>query len=334
MGETFIDFLILGQGFSGCAMAFELEKIGKSYLIIDNPIAASSSKAAVGLVNPVTGRRMAKTWNWDEIYPIVTTFYKNVYETIFEKPGTFLTPKPIFKALFSVEETNFLTAKSAGKGFENLIETFSFDKKRFPPIFQGTKAWTEIKTGGRLDPLFYLNSCTDYFKKQNRILFEAIGKNSFQKNQNGWKYADIQVGNIISCLGLSCPWIGSDFWPNKGQVFEVEGFPKWGDEVLKTDVFIVPLQNGKYLIGSTYEREFEHLEPDQEGWLAISKDVNPEFLVELKIIRSWAGLRPTNQERRPVISKLADHLFAINGLGTKGVSLAPYAAEELRKMYF
>ena len=135
-------------------------------------------------------------------------------------------------------------------------------------------------------------------------------------------------------MGLGCPWIGKKFWPNKGQVYEVEGFSHWGGEVLKTDVFIVPIDNGKYLIGSTYEREFEHTEPDEDGWKAITKDLNPEFLAKLKVTKAWAGLRPTNQERRPFIDKLDENLFAINGLGTKGVSLAPFAARNLMERFF
>ena len=50
MEEICVDFLILGQGFSACALAFELEKLNKSYIIVDDPKAVSSSKKAVGLV--------------------------------------------------------------------------------------------------------------------------------------------------------------------------------------------------------------------------------------------------------------------------------------------
>jgi len=334
MGVVSVEFLILGQGFSACAMAFELEKFNKSYMIIDDPESDSSSKNAVGLVNPVTGRRMAKTWNWDEINPIATEFYKRTFEIIFGKKGTFLIPKPIYKALFSIEETNFLTLKSAGIGYENLLETFLIKQKPFPAIFKDVKSWTEIKTGGRLDPGFYLEACTSFFVKNEKIRFETFNKDELIKTPNGWRYKDLSINNVVSCLGLNCPWIGKEFWPNKGQVYEVEGFPQWGDEVLKTDIFVVPLKNGNHLIGSTYEREFEHNFPDEAGWKSITKDISPKYLERIKIINSWAGFRPTNAERRPFIDKLEENLFAINGLGTKGVSLAPYAANILINMIF
>jgi hypothetical protein len=334
MGEVSVEFLILGQGFSACAMAFELEKFNKSYMIIDDPESDSSSKNAVGLVNPVTGRRMAKTWNWDEINPIATEFYKRTFEIIFGKKGTFLIPKPIYKALFSIEETNFLTIKSAGIGYEKLLETYLIDQKPFPLIFKDVISWTEIKKGGRLDPIFYLDSCTSFFERNKKIKFETFQKEDLLKTSGAWVYKNIKALNVVSCLGLNCPWIGKDFWPNKGQVYEVEGFPNWGDEVLKTDIFVVPLENGNHLMGSTYEREFEHNLPDEAGWKAITKDISSEYLKGLKIIKSWAGFRPTNAERRPFIDKLEDNLFAINGLGTKGVSLSPYAANFLLKMIF
>ena len=43
-----------------------------------------------------------------------------------------------------------------------------------------------------------------------------------------------------------------------------------------------------------------------------------------------AGLRPTSHDRRPVVGLLPDkpQVGVLNGLGTKGVSLAPYFAHQ------
>ena len=120
----------------------------------------------------------------------------------------------------------------------------------------------------------------------------------------------------------------------KGQLFTLEGLPELGPDVLKTEHFLIPLANGRVLAGSTYEREFEHAEPDKQGFGLITGEILPAYQQKIKVTESIAGVRPTTHDRRPVIRQLEEGLFAINGLGSKGVSLAPYAAAALMKMLF
>lgn len=44
-----------------------------------------------------------------------------------------------------------------------------------------------------------------------------------------------------------------------------------------------------------------------------------------------AAIRPTVSDRRPLIGKhpLHDNIWVLNGLGTRGVMIAPYVAEQL-----
>ena len=37
---------------------------------------SSSSRVAAGLVTPVTGKRLAKSWRWDELYPAAVAYYR------------------------------------------------------------------------------------------------------------------------------------------------------------------------------------------------------------------------------------------------------------------
>ena len=48
----------------------------------------------------------------------------------------------------------------------------------------------------------------------------------------------------------------------------------------------------------------------------------------LEVRNQVAGIRPATKDRRPVAGQHPQHkpLFIFNGLGTKGVSLAPYCA--------
>jgi len=73
-----IDCLIIGQGICGTFLAHELEKAGISFLVIDDPLSPGSSKLAAGIMNPITGRRLVRTWMIDELFPFAIKAYQEI----------------------------------------------------------------------------------------------------------------------------------------------------------------------------------------------------------------------------------------------------------------
>jgi glycine/D-amino acid oxidase-like deaminating enzyme len=69
------EVLIVGQGLCGTFLSLELERAGISHLIIDEKWPFSASRAAAGLINPVTGRRIVTTWMIDELLPFAAEAY-------------------------------------------------------------------------------------------------------------------------------------------------------------------------------------------------------------------------------------------------------------------
>jgi len=57
-----IDYLIIGQGICGTFLSWYLRKAGISFIVIDEPRPDTASRVAAGIINPVTGRRIVKTW--------------------------------------------------------------------------------------------------------------------------------------------------------------------------------------------------------------------------------------------------------------------------------
>src|SRR5882724_8205616 len=76
------DVLIIGQGICGTFLSWWLEKAGLSWLVIDEQRLFTASKAAAGLINPVTGRRIVKTWMIDELLPFAKEAYRQIGETL------------------------------------------------------------------------------------------------------------------------------------------------------------------------------------------------------------------------------------------------------------
>ena len=59
----------------------------------------------------------------------------------------------------------------------------------------------------------------------------------------------------------------------------------------------------------------------------VKKIINCDF----EIVHQVAGIRPTTKDRRPLVGAHPENknLFVLNGLGTRGVMMSPFVAEEL-----
>lgn len=328
-----VDLLILGHGLAGACLALSARMRGKSVFILDRQDRKGSSWLAAGLVNPITGRRMTKTWNHDALFPAVYEFYEQAYQTFFPgNSGSFLVKRDIYRAVHTIEEQNFFAGKSASEGYENLLE-MDVPKDRFPGLFQNHLSWCRVP-GGRLDPRAFLKASEDFWNHHSSFETTEILKNDVSRSSKGtWIFQDrIEARTVVSCLGIDCPWLGSEILNDKGQLYVVKGLPDWGPSVLKTEKFLIPLENGEVLCGSTYEKGQRDWSCTQEGWEEISRDLLPEWKSKLTITDSWAGVRPTTRNRQPIVRKLEPGLWAINGLGTKGVSVAPWAAKEFFRL--
>jgi glycine/D-amino acid oxidase-like deaminating enzyme len=119
---------------------------------------------------------------------------------------------------------------------------------------------------------------------------------------------------------------------NKGEVLIVKTTAPVLDRMFKHRIFLVPLADGTYWVGATSENQF----PDDSP-----TPVNRQFLedrlaeiltgTDYEIVNHRAAVRPTVKDRRMIIGTHPDFpkLHILNGLGTKGASLAPLGSRWL-----
>src|SRR6185503_4780496 len=99
------EFLIIGQGISGTWLSYYLQKEKRSFVVIDNNQPNSASRIAAGIINPVTGRRIVKTWMIDELISFLIPSYKELGDhlsinAIEEKSLIDFHPTPQMKLAF------------------------------------------------------------------------------------------------------------------------------------------------------------------------------------------------------------------------------------------
>src|SRR5688500_10812036 len=69
------DILIIGQGLAGTMLAWEFERAGSPFGIADGGRANATTAAGGGIINPITGQRLVKSWRFETLMPAARTAY-------------------------------------------------------------------------------------------------------------------------------------------------------------------------------------------------------------------------------------------------------------------
>ena len=70
-----MDYLIIGQGLAGSAMAMALRELGAEVFVVDSEDANSASRVAAGLVTTLAGKGMNPGWRQAEYLPAALDYY-------------------------------------------------------------------------------------------------------------------------------------------------------------------------------------------------------------------------------------------------------------------
>jgi glycine/D-amino acid oxidase-like deaminating enzyme len=149
-------------------------------------------------------------------------------------------------------------------------------------------------------------------------------------------YKDITAGKIIFCDGnasSSNPYFELlPFAPNKGEMLitEIPGLAP--GHIYKKGMTLVPLATpGYWWVGSSYAWEFKNADPTSEFRERTEKLLQGWLKTPFRVVEHLSGIRPATLERRPFVGfhPLYPAVGSLNGMGTKGCSLAPFLARQL-----
>jgi glycine/D-amino acid oxidase-like deaminating enzyme len=117
----------------------------------------------------------------------------------------------------------------------------------------------------------------------------------------------------------------------KGELIIINA-PKLNSEVIiKSSVFIIPIGKNDYLVGSTYAWDDFNNDPTINAKNKLLNKLDKLILCPYKVVYQRAGIRPTVIDRRPLVGQHKSHqnLYILNGLGSRGVLIAPTVANAL-----
>lgn len=325
-----IDVLIIGQGISGTFLSYFLEKEGKSFLVIDNNYNNSPSKIAAGIINPVTGRRLVTVWMVDEVLPFAWHAYQQIGHdlgiiAISQKTIIDFFPNPFMRE-------SFLQKIESGDKYVHAYP----EQNHFNPFFNYDLGCGEIRPVYTAHLETLLPAWQEYLKNKQMLLEENFEINELKIEEDRILYKDIIASKIIFCDGTGSfenPFFKQlPFAPNKGEALVAEIPGLHADHIFKKGLMIVPMADKDlFWIGASYIWDFDNADPTP-AFRQSTEDALKQWLkIPFKIVEHRSGLRPATLERRPFVGFHPVHqsVGILNGMGTKGCSLAPYFAKQL-----
>lgn len=320
------DFLIVGQGLAGTMLAFEMLEQNLDFRIVTSPQKSKASLVAAGMVNPLVFKRLTKSWIVDELLPVMEVRYRYLENLLSDK---FFFQKNILKPL-SEQEMQLWKEKQSLPDFEKYIRQIETEFE-----FNGiTKApaYGIVKGAAYLQMSKFLDLAETWFREQNLLVDADISVEDYSAHDSYNEFSGIKTKNIVFCEGYHLtrnPLF--DFVrmnPAKGELLLIHAPDLSEKYILNKKVFVLPVGNHRFKVGSTYEWEDLSEQPTEKGRESILERLENLITVDYVVEEHWAGVRPTVADRRPVLGKLPDNpnIFVFNGLGTKGVMLAPYFA--------
>lgn len=323
-----VDYIIVGQGLAGSALAMHLFSMKKKFVVIDNPSGNRATVVAAGLFNPLTGKEIKKTWEADSIFPYLHEFYQSCERITGKK---FFFQVPIYRPFLSVEEQNEWMAKSNEVIFKGYVKEI-FTKPEYKEV-KNSYGGILLNHSGYLDTNAYIQAVREFLKTQNAFRQEEFTENEIQFENETVVYQNLPVKAILFCQGTYS--LSSKYWKwmpirsMKGETLKIK-LASGLKIIPNRGVYVVPSSDGS-MVGATYNYHDKSESITNDAKIELTEKLRDLLNLEFEIVNQKWGLRPTTPDRRPMLGRHPEiNQFVIfNGLGTKGVSLAPYMAKTL-----
>ena len=318
------DYILVGQGLAGTLLSYRLQKLGKTVLVVDKFREHTSTKVAFGVYNPMVLKRFTACWQIEQqiqpLYDFLDEFESEFQVSIHQ------TTK-LWRLFNSVKEQNLWLEKS---GKSNLQEYMSPTFTANPyTLINADLGFGEVKHSGRVILPLLISTYRAYLSSKSCLLNEDFEYSELEIKPDIIHYKSYSSAKIVFCEGhrmtLNPYFNYLPLMRTKGEILTLRIKNLNLSEHIKSSISILPLGNDLYKIGATFNWDEKDEICTETAKLDLLKKLESICNVPVEVVKHEAGLRPTVKDRRALIGTHPIHknMFVFNGLGTRGLLLAP-----------
>lgn len=324
-----IDYLIVGSGLAGIAFTETALIHRKTVFVIDADL-HNSSKVAAGLYNPVILKRYTAVANANAQLDAMDALYDALEEKLAFK---FKHDVPMLRKFYSVEEQNNWFAAADKPGLCDFLST-DLVHREFSGI-DSPFGYGKVNRTGYIDTLGFLEVYHRWLAKEHMFSNHTFDYSQLNICENSVRYKEIEARHVVFAEGFGLH--ANPFFQDlplegtKGELLLIRA-PQLGlDALLNTNLFVLPVGDDLFKVGATYNWTDKTAIPTQAAREELIARLKEVVDCDFEVLDQKAGVRPTVKDRKPLLGTHPDmkSLHVLNGLGTRGVMLAPLMAETL-----
>ncbi len=317
------DVIITGRGLAGTVLSETLQERGLRVRVFDMPRAGRSSHVAGGLVNPIVLRRAQPSWRASTMLAIAGAFYRELEQRYDERFW-----HPVNMAII------FPTTKDAGiwrlHVRDPLLRRLIEEGPEADPTIEGLErpyGHGIVNRCARLDLPRMLDAHRERWLGSGALVERTVEDNDIIHEEGGVRIGEDSAPMLVRCEG---PFARIDGLSQvRGDMLTVRIPGLRLKSVVHRGVFLIPLGEDRYRVGSTFEWNDVWTGPTAEARRWLLDQVERMTGRSAEVEEHSAGVRPTSRDRRPLLGRIAQHAAVFNGLGSRGVMLAPWCAQHL-----
>ncbi|MEQ3661425.1 MAG: FAD-dependent oxidoreductase [Flavobacterium sp.] len=324
-----IDYLIVGSGIAGISFSEFALKNNKSILVFDDD-SQPSSRVAGGMYNPVILKRFSEVWKAKEQLALSSVFYKKLEDKLSCK---FDYQLPVHRVFNSIEEQNNWFQASDKPNLSSFLSTTLLNNTN--DAINAKFGFGEVVQTGYLDVKCMVNAYSKYLMDKNLLFTERIDYSLFEIKDDYIAYKNINAKHIIFAEGFGMH--SNPFFNNlpldgtKGELLLIKAPNLKLEAIINASIFIIPVGNDCYKVGATYDWNDKTNSITESAKNELLSKFNDLINCDYEVLEHFAGVRPTVKDRRPLVGTHSEYsnVHILNGLGTRGVMLGPFLAQQL-----
>lgn len=330
MSPSGADVLVVGQGVAGSVLALTLQQRGLSVQIVSSAKLPAASAVAAGIVNPLTGRKLVKTWEADRLFPYLHQFYTDAAQQL---NSSFFTPLDIYRPYRDEKEQKAYQTIAADPELQPYFQP-AVDEAAYAAVLNSPFGGIQVTQAGWVDLPAFIAATRRYFIGKQQFSLGQVRASDLQLQPDSVTYLGRAYRYVIFCEG---PHGGANalfghlpYNLVKGEILTaaVADYPL--TNIINQGIFVMPLSPTRIRIGATYSWHELDWQTTGVGRSFLETKAGALLKIPFTVVDQQAGIRPSTIDRRPFVGwhQTYPAVGIFGGMGTKGVSLAPYLAHD------